>query len=120
MKIQDARTDEAALAELGRRIAGRRIALRLNQAELAERSGVGKRTIERIEAGESCQLTSWLRVLRVLELLPALDAMIEEERPRPMELLRHGKKQPRRVRKRADEQGQVNEDSEAWKWGDES
>lgn len=120
MKIQNAKTDEAALAELGRRIARRRIALRLNQAELAEQSGVGKRTVERIEAGESCQLTSWLRVLRVLELLPALDAMIEEERPRPMALLQHGEKQPKRVRKRAAEQDQVGEDGAAWRWGNES
>lgn len=120
MRIQDAATDEAALAELGRRVVGQRIELRLNQAELAERSGVGKRTVERIEAGESCQLTSWLRVLRALELLPALDGLMPQSHPRPMAQLRHGERQPKRVRKRADEPNVAGEHTESWQWDDQA
>ncbi|MBL38540.1 MAG: transcriptional regulator [Xanthomonadales bacterium] len=99
MKITDSEADQAILEELGERLARRRIAMRLSQADLAEHAGVGKRTVERIEAGESAQATTLVRLFRVLELLPALDAMVPAESARPMELLRHGGKTPRRVRK---------------------
>lgn len=122
MNLLDATTDQAVLEELGARLARRRVSLRLQQAELAERAGVGKRTVERIEAGESCQLTSWVRVLRVLELLPALDALLPEESIRPMEMIRHHRKRmPKRVRKRADEiaPSNTNESRREWRWGDD-
>ncbi|MDT8438611.1 MAG: helix-turn-helix transcriptional regulator [Wenzhouxiangellaceae bacterium] len=99
MTISESESDQAILARLGERLAQRRIAMRLSQAELAEKAGIGKRTVERIEAGESAQAITLIRLFRVLELLPALDAMIPAESARPMELLRHGGKMPRRVRK---------------------
>lgn len=101
MKISSSDSDHAILEELGKRLARRRIALRLSQADLAERAGVGKRTVERIEAGESTQTTTLVRLFRVLDLLPALDALVPAESARPMELLRHGGRMPKRVRKRA-------------------
>ncbi len=42
--------DDAVLAELGRALAERRIGIGLTQAALAEQAGIGKRTVERIEA----------------------------------------------------------------------
>lgn len=110
MDIQD--SDQAILEELGKRLARRRIAMRMSQADLAARAGVGKRTVERIEAGESAQTTTLVRLFRVLELLPALDALIPAESVRPMELLRHGGKMPRRVRKRQE----AEPDSSDWHW----
>ncbi|MFU8831594.1 MAG: helix-turn-helix transcriptional regulator [Wenzhouxiangella sp.] len=115
MDISEVSSDAAVLEELGRRLAQRRLALRLSQAALAERAGVGKRTVERVEAGASAQLTNWIRLLRVLDLLPALDAMIPRETVRPMTLLKQGGKLPRRVRKRDADQP---ESDEPWSWGD--
>ena len=102
MDISGSDSDQAVLEELGERLARRRISMRMNQADLAERAGVGKRTVERIEGGQSAQATTLVRLFRVLELLPALDALIPAESARPMELLRRGGKMPKRVRRRED------------------
>jgi len=112
MDISDAESDHAILLELGNRLTRRRIAMRLTQADLAEQAGVGKRTVERIEAGESTQTTTLVRLLHVLDLLPALDALVPAESARPMELLRHGGSMPRRVRKRAQTESQASD----WRW----
>ena len=58
VRISGALTTEAALAELGLRLAQRRIQLGQTQDELATEAGVSKRTVERLEAGESTQLSS--------------------------------------------------------------
>jgi len=83
MKISRQLTDDAILAEIGARIAHHRLNLQLTQAALAEQAGVGKRTVERIEAGGSAQMASVVRVFRVLELLSSLDAGIIHEPCRP-------------------------------------
>lgn len=116
MKISKLLTDEAALAEIGARIAGRRLELGLSQAEVAEQAGVGKRTLERIEAGESAQLSSFIRILRVLDALPGLEGVIPEAGSRPMELLKRKSK----VRQRAPGRRAAPRPGKPWSWGDES
>lgn len=116
MKITPLQTDEAILAELGGRLARRRIELQLTQAEAARQAGIGKRTLERIEAGESTQLSSLLRLLRVLELLPALDQAVPPARPGPMELLRHKGK----VRRRAPGRRHADVPGRPWTWDEDS
>ena len=116
MKILSTLADDAVLAEIGGRLAQRRIELDLTQADLAREAGVSKRTVERIERGASAQLSSFLRVLRRLELLPALDALLPEPRTSPLELLQRERKQRERVSSR---RRKSSADPE-WKWGDES
>lgn len=108
-------SDEAVLRELGRRLAQRRLDLQLTQEDLAEQAGVGKRTVERIEAGASAQMTSLVRTLRVLDLLSGLDLVFPESGPRPMDLLKREGKRRRRAspRRRQDNLGQP------WTWDDE-
>lgn len=115
MNLSDLATDDAVLTELGQRLVQRRIDARLTQAELAERAGVGKRTVERIEAGESAQLTSLVRIFRELELLAVLDELLPAAGPRPIDQLRHQGQRPQRVSKRGKSSG-----DDDWTWGDDS
>lgn len=112
-------SDAAVLEELGRRLARRRIDLGLTQAALAERAGLGKRTVERIEKGDSGQLSSLVRILRVLELLPRLDQLLPELGPRPMDLLRRKGNQRQRASGREKFSKQSEETSSPWSWEDE-
>jgi len=115
MKISKLLSDEAILTELGERIARHRIDLQLTQAEAAARAGVSKRTLERIEAGGSAQLSSFVRILRMLDVLPQLESMLPETGPGPMELLRHKGK----ARQRASSRGRSGKKKQPWTWNDE-
>jgi len=112
MKISKLLADDAILAEIGERLARRRLDLQLTQAEMAEQAGVAKRTVERIEAGASAQMSSIIRILRVLDLLPGLDRMIPEVGPRPMDLLKRKSK----VRQRASRRRRSGPSDRPWSW----
>ncbi len=114
MKISELLTDEAILAEIGERIARRRLDLELTQAAVAEQAGIAKRTLERAEAGHSAQMSSLIRILRVLDGLPGLDRMLPEAGPGPMDLLK------RKVRQRASRRRVSNQPEKPWSWDDES
>ncbi|NTW69857.1 MAG: helix-turn-helix domain-containing protein, partial [Chlorobiaceae bacterium] len=64
MKIEGLLSDEAILGELGKRLAQRRLELQLTQEMLAEQAGVSKRTVERVEAGATAQMSTMIRILR--------------------------------------------------------
>ncbi|NTW57196.1 MAG: helix-turn-helix domain-containing protein [Chlorobiaceae bacterium] len=115
MKIQGLLTDEAVLAELGERLAKRRLELQMTQEVLAEQAGVSKRTVERLEAGATTQLSTVVRILRVLELLDRLETLVPETGPRPIDLL----KLKGKARKRASGRRKPA-DGVPWTWGDET
>ena len=108
-------TDEAVLAELGAKLAHHRLARGLTQAALARQAGVSKRTLERLEAGGSTQLSNLIRVLRVLGLQDALLGLVPDSGPSPMDLLKLKGKQ----RRRASSQ-QATGQTEEWNWGEGS
>lgn len=109
-------SDSAALAELGERLARHRLQRNLTQDELAKEAGVSKRTIARLEAGESTQLTNLIRVLRALGLLTTLDALVPPPIPSPLEQLRTKERLRKRASPRASEEPSSQEE---WVWGDE-
>jgi len=113
MKIDKQMSDEAVLAELGQRFARRRIDLGLTQAQAAEEAGIGKRTIERIEAGGDTQITTLIRLLRVLDLADELNRLAPEPGPRPMDLLKLKGKQRKRASSRHSDRSEND-----WQWGD--
>ncbi len=121
MKISTLLTDDAILAEIGGRIARRRLELQLTQSELAEQAGIGKRTLERIEAGASAQLSNIIRLFRVLDLIDGLDTVVPDAQQRPMELLKRKGKVRQRASKPRDAKASTNQIAEPqpWSWDDD-
>lgn len=119
MKISSQNTDDAILKELGERLARSRLNRNLTQAQLANEAGVSKRTVERIEAGHSTQLSNLIRVSRALGLLANFNFLIPEPIPSPIEQL----KLRGRVRERASASSRttlIGFPSDEWTWGDET
>jgi len=106
-------TDESILTDIGARLSAARLSRNLTQAQLARSAGVSKRTIERLEAGQSAQLTSFIRVLRALDLLAGLELLLPPPQPSPMDLLRRAGKTPRRA-----SGGTVAPPAKPWTWAE--
>ena len=113
MKITKQATDAAILSELGGRLARVRLERNLTQGRLAEQAGVSKRTVERLESGGvATQLSGFIRVCRVLDLVGRFDLLVPEPLPSPVEQLKlHGRKRRRASAKKAS--------PNQWRWGDE-
>jgi transcriptional regulator with XRE-family HTH domain len=118
MKIESQLTDYAVLAELGRRLARTRLERNLTQAGLGDEAGVGFATVQRIESGQPVKTTSLIRVLRVLERLDALELLVPEPTPSPIERLKlHGKQRQRAAHPRPPDTPPT--ERKPWTWGDE-
>ena len=118
MIIKKLASDNAIMGELGVRIATIRLELNFTQAQLAQQAGVSKRTVERLESGGvGTQLSGFIRVCRVLELIERFETLIPEPLPSPVAQL----KLRGRMRKRASAPRTVDpsrESPEKWKWAD--
>jgi len=105
-------SDDAVLKELGRRLQRYRLNRNLTQAALAKEAGVSERTINRIEHGQSTQLSNFIRLLRSLGLLENMDALVPMTAISPIQQMKlQGKN-----RKRASSAKHKKED-DAWSWG---
>ncbi|MCB2167723.1 MAG: helix-turn-helix domain-containing protein [Deltaproteobacteria bacterium] len=112
MLIDKTMSDAAILAELGARLARRRIDSQLTQADLAREAGISKRTVERIEAGGSAQMASMIRIFRVLDVIPEMDQFIPPSGPRPMDLIKNKGKQRQRASSSRKDRGR----DAPWTW----
>ena len=130
MPSPDTATDHAVLAALGEQLARRRLQQNLTQASLAREAGVSLSTVVRLERGASTQLTNLVRVLRVLDLLANLRALVPPPLPSPLEQLRtHAKERRRASRRRRRDRDRDRDHDRArgarsggapdWAWGDE-
>ena len=116
MKIDRLNTDAAVLEELGRRLERARLDANLTQHQVADRAGIGKATLERLEAGKPSKLTSFVRVLRALDLVDALNELIPERRgPSPLEVVTRGHERQRAARISSRRPGR---DTSRRPWGD--
>jgi transcriptional regulator with XRE-family HTH domain len=116
MRFDSRITDDAVLAEIGARIERTRLERNLTQRHVAREAGVGERTLKRLEAGDGGNLTTLVRVLRALDLLPGLEALLPEPLPSPVQQARlRGAR-----RRRASEPPEAPPADGRWAWGDES
>ena len=114
MRIADLTTDKAILEELGRRLRQTRLARNVSQAALANEAGMARFTLQRIEDGQSSSTTNLVKLLRALDLLEELDALLPEPADRPVDQLLRRSEQRQRAgspRRQGGERGQ-------WRWGD--
>jgi hypothetical protein len=108
MKLTPELTDAAVLAELGARLARRRIDATLTQALLAER----------LESGRSTDFSMLVRVLRALKLTEGLDALIADAPQSPIALLKQKGRERKRARHPRGSAGgaQARPPAGPWKW----
>jgi transcriptional regulator with XRE-family HTH domain len=116
MKLTKQAADEAVLRELGERLARVRLEHNLTQAQLATQAGVSKSTVQRLESGSvATQLSGFIRVCRVLDLVERFELLILEPVPSPVAQLKlAGKK-----RRRASTAKPPAPPAKKWQWGDE-
>lgn len=129
MSVVNSQTDEVVASELGARICQARLERNWTQSEIANQAGVGLRTVQRLETGHvGTQLTSFLRVLRVLGLLERLDMLLPPPVRSPVDELKMQSKQRKRASKQSRvsaqakldlaDSNQTSENKPKWTWGE--
>jgi transcriptional regulator with XRE-family HTH domain len=94
-------SDKAAMALIGERIQRERLNQNLTQEELAERAGIGVRTVRSLEAGQKPTVETLIRSLRALGRLGTVDAFLPEPGLSPLQLAKlQGRQRQRASRRR--------------------
>ena len=94
--------------ELAKRLVKIRKAKCYTQTELANEAGLGVATLRRIESGQDCNLGTWIKLLKTLEMTYVINQMLPETFDSPMAEVLAGK--PRKRRRTS---------IVGFKWGDE-
>lgn len=109
----DISSDNALLKELGQRLHRYRLNGNMSQAALAKEAGVSERTINRVEHGHSTTVSNFIRILRSLDLLENMDALVPEPAISPIQQM----KLLGKTRQRASS-AKREDDGEAWSWSE--
>jgi len=84
MKVEFITPENEILKELGARLARVRKQQGFSQTRLAEKAGIGVATIRRIELGQDSQMESWIKLMKSLQMISAIDAFLPETYRSPM------------------------------------
>ena len=104
-------SDEAILAEIGRRLRRGRLNNNLTRASLAEQIDLSQDTIRNAENGRNVSMESLIRILRGLHRLEQLNELAVDRGPSPIELAkRRGQMRQRASGKRAKDR------KRDWQW----
>ena len=90
-------SDRAIQAVLGERLQRERLNRDMTQSQLAERAGISRRTLQGLEAGRTTTVETLIRVLRALDLMDRIDALLPESGPSPVQLARLQGRERRRA-----------------------
>lgn len=100
--------------EIGLRLARLRLARNVTQIDLAEKAGIGVRTLRRFEAGDPSTLDTFLRVAAALDLEQAVLSVLPEGDIRPIERVSQKGKGRRRASPASEQPPKTS-----WTWGDD-
>jgi len=84
---------------LGDRVRRLRLRRNFDQRMTAEKAGISERALRNLETGRGSTVETLLRVLRAVDALEGLEALAPRPGVDPMDLLRRGHREPRRVRR---------------------
>lgn len=104
-------SDDAVLAELGRRLRNERLNMNLARAELAQRIGISPDTVRNAEIGRNVSMLTFVRIARGLGVLDQLGAVLPDTGPSPVQLARR----KGRVRQRASG-SRARKSKDGWQW----
>jgi transcriptional regulator with XRE-family HTH domain len=79
--ISDFQTNDEVMQLLGDRIRKKRLGRNIPIDQLAERSGINRKTILELEAGRDIRLSSLIKLLRGLNMLNVLEAAFPDVLP---------------------------------------
>ena len=96
MKLSKFVPEDEILKEFAKRLARIRKAQGYSQTEFAKEAGIGVATLRRIEGGQDSQFETWLKILKALDRMPALDALLPETFNSPMAEALAGKSRKRK------------------------
>lgn len=99
---QSFKTADELQHQLGESLLALRLNRRVSQKDLAAKSGVSLRSLQRLEAGRGSTVESLLRYLKGLEAAEVIDMIAPRPTVSPIALMRSGKV-PRRVRRSKNE-----------------
>lgn len=99
------------IRELGQKIKMYRIMKEMSQQDLEDKTGVSKRSISRLEQGESVQLDNLFKILVAMDLGENIELLVPDQTRRPSFYLEKADNRPKRVRKKTVKK--------IFKWGDE-
>ncbi|NLD37788.1 MAG: helix-turn-helix transcriptional regulator [Desulfatiglans sp.] len=98
-----AMSDRAIISAIGNYIKERRLSINKTQAQIAEKAGINRSTLVKIESGESITLISLIQILRALDSLHILQTFKIEKIISPIELAKiEGRKRQRAREKKKD------------------
>lgn len=81
-------SDEAILDAIGSRLRTERLNRNLTAEDVADRAGVSALTVYNVERGGNPSLRTLIRILRALDLVGRIDALLPETPVSPIQLAR--------------------------------
>jgi transcriptional regulator with XRE-family HTH domain len=80
-------TDKAIIKSLCNSLKQMRLQKNLSQDELAQRSGINRVTISRLETGKAINILTMIQILRALQKLELMSSLFEEPEISPILLM---------------------------------
>ena len=93
-------TDLGLLKQIGSFIKHHRLNQNKTQETLSKAAGISRSTLSLLERGETVNLHTFIRVLRVLDQLKVMDVFVVHQTISPLLLLKMEKKKRKRARRK--------------------